>query len=279
MKFFRVTVCLLVCALFPGTLGTTSFAYVVPPEQLLEFMAGKVPGCQSIEVVWIRGAGGKSGDEGDLWGESVWFRPPDLLRVTREDGGVVDQGAAGLDAGYMGLFCARASASERLLAELGIAVDTSSYTRLDGDPVYRIGARFGEVPMLLLEKERFLPLLLVFTPRDARGLASVKFRDYRKTGEGWFPYEIVYQDPDGFVETYVVRDIKFDQPPPERPPRVARPGPGEESVGGRPPRLGQPSQSEKPAQPETPRKGGDEERLERIIRAFEEKFGEDGETP
>jgi hypothetical protein len=246
-------------------LGFNSIAegYVIPPEQLLEFMSKEVPGFNSVEIGWTSQSNEVSGDTTYTINETVWFRSPNLLRVIREEGVVQGEDVAGLGAGYLGLFCGKPAESKRLLIRLGVPSANSSYTRIGGKVAYRIGSQAGDGPMLLLEKDRFLPVLLVFEPPNDRTgeLARVRFKDYRKVGDGWFPFEIHYDGPSGVTEAYLVRQVMFNRPPPvERPesPRIEAPeSPGEE-------------------RPSNAVKEGEGDRLKRVIRAFEEKFGENG---
>lgn len=238
-------------------------AYVMPPEQLLEFMSEKVPGCESMEIGWTASSSTLIEEGGGTVEEIVWFRRPNLLRVLRDSGEVRGEDVAGLEAGYLGLFCGDEKEAERLLIRLGVAGTRSSYTRHEGEVAYRIGSDSGGGPTLLLEKKRFLPLLLLFEPRDGKvgGFAKVRFRDYRKVGEGWFPFEILYDGPSGVTGAYTVRQVLFNRPPPERAPKRS----SLDSVS--------PSEDKGASQG---RGESESDRLKKVIRAFEQKYGENG---
>jgi hypothetical protein len=79
-----------------------------------------------------------------------------------------------------------------LLAGMGIRLDKVALTRDDGTVAYRIGEEGQGTPMLLVEKARFLPLLLTYRIPDEseQTLVTVRFGDYREVGKGWYPYEI-----------------------------------------------------------------------------------------
>jgi hypothetical protein len=100
-----------------------------------------------------------------------------------------------------------------LLLEMGIDVQKVSYTRIDGVVAYRIGETDQASPKVLVEKGRFLPLLLSYkAPGLGGGLAKVKFVDYRKVEQAWYPFEIFCSTADGTTEKYTVRSLKVNGP-------------------------------------------------------------------
>jgi hypothetical protein len=225
-------------------------AYVMPPEQLLEFMAENVAGYDTLGLRWEHRSG--AGDPtAEPVTETVWYRSPGEVRVRALDGwGGAPPGAPG--PGFLELFCGDTRRTERYLARHGVDLQTSAYTRLDETVAYRIGRDAPSAPLLLLEKARFTPLLFRYEPDDAAVGESTEilFKEYRRVGEGWFPYEILYRAASGVTGVYEVRELRQNEPlaaapPPREPPGGAGRVPAEE-----------------------------EERLERVIRAFEAKYGE-----
>ena len=231
-----------------------SAGYVMPPEQVLEYMAKHVLGFESLGMVL---ESPREQDENEGEGpvqKKVWFRPPDTVHVHPGDdgeGGVFPW----LESGVLALFCGDSREAERLLARLSVGLHYSAYDRLEGIVVYRIGLPPGDGPLLLVEKKRFIPLLLVFEPPGARveERARVRFNDYRKIGDGWFPYEIVCHTASGVSRAYTVRDVSVNTP----------------------------ARDWISASPEAKAPVGDRDkkasgRLERALRTFEEKYGPDG---
>jgi len=100
------------------------------------------------------------------------------------------------------------------LSQLGIQIWDLGYDRCDGIVAYRIGAPTHGSPKLLVDKERFFPLLLSYTlPGDPEGrLVTVRFKDYRKDDAGWYPYEIEYALENAPIEEYHILDLTANAP-------------------------------------------------------------------
>ena len=95
----------------------------------------------------------------------------------------------------------------RVLQDEGIRVDTVSLTRFDGKIAYSIGDKVEGSPRLLVDKDRFLPVLMVLDD------FSVQFSDYREIGEEtWYPYQIVYSSYGSTLEEYSVQDVTINPP-------------------------------------------------------------------
>ena len=100
------------------------------------------------------------------------------------------------------------------LSRLGIQIWDLGYDRCDGVVAYRVGNRDPQTPRLLVDKERFFPLLLSYTlPGDPEGrLVTVRFKDYRKSDAGWYPYEIEYELEGAPVEAYRILNLTANAP-------------------------------------------------------------------
>ena len=224
--------------------------YVIPPEQLLEFMAENVTGYDTLGLIWEHRSGARDRAEEPVT-MNLWYRAPGDVRFEIRDGRY-DPPPGTPGAGFLELFCGDRGRIERFLARHGLDLQTSAYTRQDGTVAYRIGRAAPAAPVLLLEKSRFIPLLFRYEPDDVTvgETAEILFRDHRRVGEGWFPHEILYRAASGVTGVYEVRDLRKNEPLPSGFPSASGP-----EGGG--------AASE-----------GEEERLERVIRAFEEKYGD-----
>ena len=100
------------------------------------------------------------------------------------------------------------------LSQLGIQIWDLGYDRCDGVVAYRVGARDPDNPRLLVDKNRFFPLLLSYIlPGDPEGrLVTVRFKDYRKIDAGWYPYEIEYALENTPTEVYHILNLTANAP-------------------------------------------------------------------
>jgi hypothetical protein len=101
-----------------------------------------------------------------------------------------------------------------LLSEMGINLNSVAFTRFDGVIAYRLGDEDARKPKLLIERERFLPLLLNYRLWGDSGekTVTVRFDDYRKVAEGWYPYEIAIFAGEDLEERYFVTDLQANIP-------------------------------------------------------------------
>ncbi len=100
------------------------------------------------------------------------------------------------------------------LSQLGIQIWDLGYDRCDGVVAYRVGSREAESPKLLVDKERFFPLLLSYLlPGDPGGrMVTVRFKDYRKNDAGWYPHEITYDLEGAPTEVYFILNLTANPP-------------------------------------------------------------------
>ncbi len=227
--------------------------YVIPPEQLLEFMAENVAGFQTLGLTWEhRSASEEEGEEPVVM--DVWFRPPEEVRVAPR--GIYTEGVPEEpELAFLSLFSGNQHLIQRFLTWKGVDLGASSYTRLDRVVAYRIGRKSSGTRVLLLEKSRFIPLLLRYEPdhAGAEETTEIRFQEYRRLEDGWFPRRILYRTASGVTGTYRVRDLRRNEPHPSGFSSMERSKEGE--------RASEPVSEE-------------EKRLESVIRAFEEKYGD-----
>ena len=79
-----------------------------------------------------------------------------------------------------------------LLSEIGVNLGSVSFTRYDGQIVYRLGDQDTDAPKLLIEKDRFLPMFFSYQlwADQGRKAVTVRFDDYRQVDGGWYPHEV-----------------------------------------------------------------------------------------
>jgi hypothetical protein len=252
-RHFRCPKALVSTAIFLGLMSLPGYdrcaAYVLPAQQLLQFMAVHF---SKFDTLIVRQAVERESEEGTkAFEEILSMKSPDLLHSQSTEPSV-DQGKL-IDRNYRKLFLAGSQAGLTvLLTEAGVDLGKVSYTRIHGTIAYLIGDRSPESPRIALEKGRFLPLLFVYPSRLLPGseLVEVTFRDYRQVGQGWYPFEILYKTGEGLAEHYKIESIRVNVPL----------QPSLFNTSGT--RSG-------PAQNE-----GNEEKIKAIIKTFEQKYGQ-----
>lgn len=230
--------------------------YIMPAEQLIGFMAQNFSKFKTVVIVQStrRADLGEQRRE-ESFTEKVWMKSPDLFHseiLDRQKGRTVQP-----ETTYRQLLIANSAPRlMQLLSAMGVNLYSVSLTRINGTIAYRIGDREPESPKILIEKERFLPLLLVygFAGNADRSKITVEFRGYRRLEQGWYPFEIGYAEGTACKEGYMIQRLDANVPlDPDLfvSPRI-------ESRSGQ--------------FPEQPGGPGEEERLRKTIESLEKKY-------
>jgi hypothetical protein len=202
-------------------------AYIMPAEQLLGFMAKNFSDFKTVVLTQSTRLLNEEGNSPAVtFEEEVWIRSTGSYgsRVVSEMEGqegmsVQDIQALRLDtdSSYRRLLVANSPEHlSLLLTGWGIDLGSVSLTRLDGTIAYCVGETPKQGHRLLMEKERFLPLLLNYSTvlnGETRNV-EVRFKDYRKMEHGWFPFKIEYSLDGEPVEDYYILEAKFNVPLP-----------------------------------------------------------------
>jgi hypothetical protein len=192
-------------------LNGRAYGYVMPAEQLLAFMADNFAGIQTAIIV--QSTLKTEQDNEKVFMEQVQLKSPNLFSIK-----VFDNTAHGgrlPDMAYRQLLIANTSSRlQGVLSMMGINLQAVSFTRIDGIIAYRIGGKEDNSPRLLIEKERFLPLLLTYGPGgDMSGdRVTVRFKDYRREDAGWLPFQITYSVNDKIREEYTIQSLQTNVP-------------------------------------------------------------------
>jgi len=238
-------------------LQARSYAYVMPSEQLIKFLAANFSKIETLvveQLTWNE----NDRQEGriNVFRETVFMKSPNLFHSK-----VVDPNAEMREKSEMTfrqvVIANTVHSLRTLFSTSGIDLEKVAFTRVDGIIAYRIGDKAPESPKILIEKGRFLPLLLTYRSplNDYGDLINVRFTDYRQFEQGWYPFEIIYSSSRVVKETYLVEALKVNVPidPALFLSKERAPAAGEETEKG-----GGPTE---------------EERLRRVIRTIEEKYG------
>jgi hypothetical protein len=183
------------------------YGYIMPAEQLLDFMADNFSNFETMIIVQSTLQTGAESEK--IFMEQIQLKSPDLFELKSLDRMA---GRAGLPyMAYRQLLMANTRTRlEQLLSMMGINLEAVSLTRVDGVIAYQIGLKGDQIPKLLIEKERFLPLKLVYRMAGdtTEEVVTVRFQDYRKEGKGWFPFQISYSVDNRIREEYTIQDLQ-----------------------------------------------------------------------
>ena len=184
--------------------------YIMPAEQLIGFMASNFTKFKTLVIIQstLKKRAGVEDSE-TVSKEQIWVKSPNLFHfklLDRSEDRTEDR-----DNTFRRLLIANKKVTlEELLSERGINLRNVAFTRIDGTIAYRIGDKGPESPKLFVEKERFLPLFMQYRFREAPGgdTVTVRFKDYRKLDEGWYPFEIIYTVSGKTMETYAIQTLE-----------------------------------------------------------------------
>jgi hypothetical protein len=191
----------------------TSHAYVLPAEQIVQFMTANFSKFQTLVIHQSTRVENPEGNQERVFEEILTMKSPDLFH-SDVTGSTADATLL-RDHSYRQIFLSN-SASRLLdvLYGMGIWLQKTGYTRIDGTIAYQIGDNDEDSPKLLVEKARFLPLLMVYkSPSHPEGdLVKVRFLDYRKVQQGWLPFEITCSYGRKITEKYTVNSVNVNVP-------------------------------------------------------------------
>lgn len=227
----------------------TCRGYIMPAEQIIQFMAANFSKFETL----IMDQDVTEEEPERTARQRMWLKSPDNCRAEIEGERVSREE----DQTYWQLLVSNhESRLRQLLSGLEVNLEAVGFTRLDGVVAYRIGNKGPDIPKLLVEKERFLPLALFYRAPGGTtdALIRVRFRDYRKLEQGWYPFEVTLSSAGETLRKYTLRDIRINAP---IDPSLFYPPP-ERAYSDR-----EPATIERPAE---------EERLKKIIEAFEKKY-------
>jgi len=177
---------LLICVAAVLFYNSGSRGYIMPAEQLIEFMAANFAKFRTVIITRATRVKTDAGEEaGEAFNERIWIKSPHFFYSEMMDPGM-ERGAVP-DNLYMQLLVSnQEDRLMELLAGLGINFQSVAFTRVEGAIAYRIGDKEQDRPKILIEKERFLPLLLNYQVRGDSGPenVAVRFGDYRELEQG-----------------------------------------------------------------------------------------------
>jgi hypothetical protein len=209
---YLVGLCLLTGFFFMSS--DTCLGYVLPAGQLISYMVKNLSEFRTLVITQTTWQKDETKEEGwESYQEKIWMESPNFFRsqvLNLPKGKLMKP-----DTSFRSLLMADNDAWVKgLLTRMGINLNAVGLTRVDETVAYRIGGKDPDAPKIVIEKERFLPLVLIYSYPGDKGTATITvlFDDYRKIDKGWYPFEITYYDSRGFRENCVIDTLKINEP-------------------------------------------------------------------
>lgn len=199
-------------------------AYIMPAGQIIDLMTANFAKIKTLVVTQsVHLTNPQDQEEERVLEQKIWLKAPDLFRLEitdkPESQGMDSSNAAtdqpDTDMAFRRLLMANNGMTiKNLLSKMGVNLESVAFARFDGIIVYRIGDKGPENPKLLIEKRRFLPLLLIYTLSGETGkkMVTVIFKDYSELDEGWYPDEIDYSIGKEVKKRYLAIDLQVNIP-------------------------------------------------------------------
>jgi len=204
--------CLLTCFFFIPS--DRCLGYVLPASQIISYMVKNFSEFSTLVIIqttWQKDE--RNDEEWESYQEKIWMKSSRLFRsqvLNPPKGRFMEP-----DTSFRSLLMADSDEGVRgLLTRMGINLNAVGLTRVEETVAYRIGSKDPDAPKIVIEKERFIPLVLTysFPAHDSKATITVLFSDYRKIDKGWYPFEITYYDPRGFRENCVIETLQANVP-------------------------------------------------------------------
>ncbi len=205
-------------------------AYIMTADQLIGLMTGNFSKFKTLVITQsTQVIDTKDHQMAMALEEKVWLRSPDyyrlevlgvprLIRPSSTEKPVLGEVVPGRESSEMAfrrlLIKNDSQSIKDLLSRMGVNLDSVAFTRLDRVIAYRVGEGAVESPKLLIEKDRFLPLLLNYRSLERSGgrMVKVRYDDYRKVEGGWYPFKITCSIGEETLEQYSVLDLQINVP-------------------------------------------------------------------
>jgi len=236
---------------------SNSLAYIMPSGQLLEFMIKNFSKINTLVIIQSTLQEETSAENEIIqkqFKEQLWLKSPAFFqsRILTEEG--TRPGTR--DLSYRRLIMAESQSNlETFLRDIGIDLDQVRLSRLEKTIVYQIGNNDPYSPKLLVEKKRFLPLLISYSLSESPyKMVTVRFLDYRELEKGWYPFQIIYSIDEQIKETSRIQSCEVNVPI-------------DTSIFSEKSEKTSSSKEEKTDKAKT-----DNDRLRRIMKAFEKKY-------
>ncbi|MBW2022546.1 MAG: hypothetical protein JRI51_06715 [Deltaproteobacteria bacterium] len=199
------------------------FAYLLSASQVLQRMIKNFSPFETLVIVqWAKVVEGADGQEQDLMEQKVWIDTQWQASCKRVDTGknAKDPDLEASRCGWCriekieGMFINRpVSEMINFLSSIGIKTSRMSLTHLGAKVAYVIGRNGKRDSHILISRDKFLPIALrIWDINSPGGPFTVRFEEYRRVGEGWYPYRITCETDLGQKHQYVIQEIRPNMP-------------------------------------------------------------------
>ncbi len=180
-------------------------AYILSTEQILDLMAKNFAPFKTVSLTRTVYLAEGEGREIPLE-EVIYLKSPGFY------GRQSETGERPTDIHYMALLMPLSVSSlTGHLTRLGINTNERAFVLQDRVICYRIGGKTNDAPVLLVEKQRCIPILLrTKPPSSATSLRVISFKDYRQIDEDWYPFETIISEDGKIIVRCVVKEIKVN---------------------------------------------------------------------
>ncbi len=201
---------------FLSALCSETRAYVMPPGQILGFMVKNFSSVSTLVVKqWVKASRSSGEEQGQLVEVKVslkrpWFYHCERTVAEEEGSNISDARACGWYnvAKFQCIFLQH-SVTEMIgfLSRVGVQSSEVSLTHIGSEIAYLIGRRRIGESYLILSRKTFLPLLLhIGVAGSPMGPFDLRFNDYRRVDEGFYPYRIICEADHTGAEEYVAQE-------------------------------------------------------------------------
>ncbi len=185
------------------------YSYVMPADQLTDLMSANFSNVKSLIITQKTTQYIQNLEAINEFKEQVQMKAPDLFYSK-----ILDQNKERsliLNKAYLQLLMANHEKDiEEILSLMGIDLQLTNLTRVNGKIAYQIGDKGEDSPKILIEKDSFLPLLLTYKAGEEEELITVNFNNYQHYKKQYYPFEIVFSSESGVSETYTIEKVKIN---------------------------------------------------------------------
>ncbi len=235
MNTLKRCVIFALCVLVLLGFAAASRAYVLPAEQILDFMIKHLGSVSTLQISQKTVIYDPSLEEGmQEFDATLYYRYPDQfryeaitpdgeeIRVVGPDGAVVvrkgqivGQRESQFDHFKDPLLYRNAGLLHRKFSQREVDLDVVSLGRYRNKISYVIGAKYPDesLPQVWIEKNTFRPIRYILTPGNLNdsGSEEVEYADYTPLGKNkWYPARILFYKNGRLTRMYMLEDFKIN---------------------------------------------------------------------